>query len=597
MTPVRLTVSSLSRLLISMLAAMMLVPAVAGEVPEQAGNAQANVSEPAPDAPGDAATTAAATSGYETAGRVLMAVGPATAVGPDGRPRRLSRGAKIFAGDTVETSADGHVQLRFTDGGLLSIRPGTVFRVDEYRFDEDEKGFARAFFSLLKGGLRTITGIIGTRNEKAYRVSTPVATIGKRGTHYALYLCLSAECGSRADVAEGLYGGVVEGAVSVTNGGGEAVFATDQYFHVAGFDAPPEPLIRPPAILFGGSDGDSAGQGPRAAAGGRNGGDGASREDTSDLFGVSGSAEGYLVAEPPVFTAGDTREGAAGTRAIDAAATPKVGDVNRRDIQVDAGQEGVRRRPVAMVSFLQSGPAGSPAQAVGRAWVVDKGLIVANVEPADKAVIEFKPLDNSFATSDPATRAFFAQDATLAASPDSGTIGVPRRNQINWGRWNDGGYVLLEGGDVLNAHGLSYVYSPDAFEPPIQGAASFTYHAGPGPVDHLGQVGTVDDARVRVDFGGQEVTGFDLKVLTPGRDWGAALVGGRPVPFNKAFSGELLLEGICTGCSTATIGGSASLEFVGAGAEHAISAFGLSTSDHLEGVAGSMVLRRLEQGP
>jgi hypothetical protein len=49
MTPVRLTVSSLSRLLISILAAMMVVPAMATEVPEQAGTAQANVFRPAPD--------------------------------------------------------------------------------------------------------------------------------------------------------------------------------------------------------------------------------------------------------------------------------------------------------------------------------------------------------------------------------------------------------------------------------------------------------------------------------------------------------------------------------------------------------------------
>ena len=121
-------------------------------------------------------------SSLASAGRVNFAIGQVTSIDKDGKQRRLVRGSRINSGDTIKTSR-GRAQLRFSDGGYTSLAPNTEFRIDDYQ-DAEEPSRARSFFSLLKGGLRTITGAIGKLRKKAYRLTTPVATIGIRGTEF-----------------------------------------------------------------------------------------------------------------------------------------------------------------------------------------------------------------------------------------------------------------------------------------------------------------------------------------------------------------------------------------------------------------------------
>lgn len=62
--------------------------------------------------------------------------------------------------------------------------PEPDFRVDDYQYSGKADGEEKGFFSLLKGGLRTITGLVGRVNRDRYKVTTGVATIGIRGTGY-----------------------------------------------------------------------------------------------------------------------------------------------------------------------------------------------------------------------------------------------------------------------------------------------------------------------------------------------------------------------------------------------------------------------------
>jgi len=149
-------------------------------------------------------------------GMVLAATGEVTASGADAVPRALTKGSGVLSGDTVRTAAEAAVQIRFTDGALLSLRGATVYRVDEYAHAPGERGF----FSLLKGGLRTLTGLIGRQDRAGYRVATPVATIGVRGTDYALRLCQD-DCPPA--LANGLYLSVFQGAIVAVNDVGEYV--------------------------------------------------------------------------------------------------------------------------------------------------------------------------------------------------------------------------------------------------------------------------------------------------------------------------------------------------------------------------------------
>jgi len=115
--------------------------------------------------------------------RVEFSIGQVTGLGGDGRERRLVKGSTLDAGDTVRT-AKGRAQIRFTDGGYTSLQPNTEFRIDDYHYDTKRKEESVGFFSLLKGGLRTITGAIGKIRKKSYQLRTPVATVGIRGTEY-----------------------------------------------------------------------------------------------------------------------------------------------------------------------------------------------------------------------------------------------------------------------------------------------------------------------------------------------------------------------------------------------------------------------------
>ena len=101
-----------------------------------------------------------------------------------GVQRPLGKGAEIGNGDTVRTGEGGRAQLRFTDGAMVSLQPQSEFRIDDYQYAGQTDGQEKGFFSLLKGGLRTITGWVGRTHRENYKVTTNVATIGIRGTEF-----------------------------------------------------------------------------------------------------------------------------------------------------------------------------------------------------------------------------------------------------------------------------------------------------------------------------------------------------------------------------------------------------------------------------
>jgi hypothetical protein len=116
------------------------------------------------------------------AGRIDFISGGVTVAGRDGRERPLARGAELDSGDTVKTANDGRAQIRFTDGSYVSLQPNSDFAISEYKYDGKTDGSERGFYGLVKGAMRTVTGAIGRVNRNAYRVSTPTATVGIRGT-------------------------------------------------------------------------------------------------------------------------------------------------------------------------------------------------------------------------------------------------------------------------------------------------------------------------------------------------------------------------------------------------------------------------------
>lgn len=113
--------------------------------------------------------------------RLVRASGSITATLPGQGPRNLSLGAALYQGDALRTGTDGVAVLGFRDQTKASVNPNTVIRIDSYVYDQAQTSDSFAV-SLLKGGLRLFTGLIGKKEPRAFTVKTLTATVGIRGT-------------------------------------------------------------------------------------------------------------------------------------------------------------------------------------------------------------------------------------------------------------------------------------------------------------------------------------------------------------------------------------------------------------------------------
>ncbi|RZJ61634.1 MAG: iron dicitrate transport regulator FecR [Acidovorax sp.] len=97
----------------------------------------------------------------------------------------VAKGAEVESGDVVVTGAAGRAQIRFSDGGLVALYPDSQFTVTRYA---DAGNAAEDHFAvdLLRGGMRAITGLIGKRDPRNYRVTTPTAVVGIRGSAFLI---------------------------------------------------------------------------------------------------------------------------------------------------------------------------------------------------------------------------------------------------------------------------------------------------------------------------------------------------------------------------------------------------------------------------
>lgn len=121
----------------------------------------------------------------ELAGHVIIAKGKVSATNEAGERRTLKRRSPFYSGDTIRTGNASQVQLRFVDKALMTIKADSELNVTEYRFAAAEAGANdKVLMKLVKGGFRTITGQVGKGDKNAYKINTPAASIGIRGTNF-----------------------------------------------------------------------------------------------------------------------------------------------------------------------------------------------------------------------------------------------------------------------------------------------------------------------------------------------------------------------------------------------------------------------------
>ena len=122
---------------------------------------------------------------------VEYARGAATAKSPGQDARIIGKGTRLYKGDELTTSSRSFAVILFRDGTRLTLRPKSTLILEEFNARRDRS--ANALLRLLRGGLRVVSGWVSKRNPNGFKLTTPVATIGIRGTAFDARLC-DAKC-------------------------------------------------------------------------------------------------------------------------------------------------------------------------------------------------------------------------------------------------------------------------------------------------------------------------------------------------------------------------------------------------------------------
>ncbi len=96
----------------------------------------------------------------------------------------LAKGRDLESGDAIQTGAAGRAQIRFTDGGIVSLQPNSQFDITRY-VDANDPAQDSFLVNFARGSMRAITGLIGKRNRENYKVQTATATVGIRGSGFS----------------------------------------------------------------------------------------------------------------------------------------------------------------------------------------------------------------------------------------------------------------------------------------------------------------------------------------------------------------------------------------------------------------------------
>ena len=190
----------------------------------------------------------------QAVGTVTDLSGPLLARKADGTVKALAQHSTVDQGDLLESAKNTYARIKFIDNEEVTLRPNTQFNIQTYSYDEAKPDNDNVVFSLIKGGLRAVTGLMGKRNKEKFKLNTPAATIGIRGTSFGALFCQS-DCGSiptasGAAPQNGLYVDVAQGAIVVTNSGGQQPFAAGQFGYVANLNTPPVILPTNPGMQF-----------------------------------------------------------------------------------------------------------------------------------------------------------------------------------------------------------------------------------------------------------------------------------------------------------------------------------------------------------
>jgi hypothetical protein len=182
-----------------------------------------------------------------TAGTVTYLSGPLFARKADGSIKTLAKNSVVEQGDTLITEKRTYARIKFNDDSEVTLRPESQFKIEDFSYDQAKPEKDKAVYELVKGGLRALTGHIGKRGDPgSYKMKTPPAVIGIRGTIYEVKIC-DGNCGKLPD---GIYFFVLEGNITVSNASGFQTGGVGQYAYAKNINLAPVLLPNNPGINF-----------------------------------------------------------------------------------------------------------------------------------------------------------------------------------------------------------------------------------------------------------------------------------------------------------------------------------------------------------
>ncbi len=297
--------------------------------------------------------------GGEAIGRVETVVGTVVVSHLTGVWEEAAKGTAIFEGDVVETAADGRIGIIFADDTTFSLGENGRMVIDEMVYDPEGAG-GKAAFNMVRGVFTLVSGEIAKTGISAMTMTTPVATIGIRGTTVAGRAAAEGEVNTVTLLAD--RGGGV-GELVVTNSAGVQVLSAPlQTTLMTSAFTPPPPPIRIPAAqaqrLYGavdqvrpqqsgaaqgdeGSAPDASEGGADAAAGEGPAGDEAAAEGEGTESAGEGDTDGDLGATEDPAAEGDTDTEADATAEGDPDAADAPGDAPGEGAGDAPGQDAV----------------------------------------------------------------------------------------------------------------------------------------------------------------------------------------------------------------------------------------------------------------
>lgn len=160
------------------------------------------------------------------------------------RGQPLKPGARIAAGDDLQTGKDGYATIKLADGSTLALQPGSTLQVDSVRKSPLTPS-SDALFTLKNG---RVEAAVQKRSASGARfeVRTPIAVAAVRGTKFRV----AASEEKRTATSE-----VIEGTVAVNDTGNLGSVAVQEGFGTRVLEgqppSPPRALLPAPRLWTG----------------------------------------------------------------------------------------------------------------------------------------------------------------------------------------------------------------------------------------------------------------------------------------------------------------------------------------------------------